>query len=124
MFKLWALCMLGLFNQVEAKGYALENKHLKVAAERYAPFFVSYCPDGKEKLYGAKCADSGKETYGGVLWEFLDFMKHRMNLTFTILEAPDHEWGTCNGENNCTGMIGMVNRREVDFAIGGNASKM
>ena len=118
MFAIGLLCMLECVNQVLAKGYALENKHFKVAAETYKPFFVYYCPDGKEKDWNEECLVKGKETYGGALWDFLVFMQNRMNMTFSISNAPDSEWGTCHETNNCTGMIGMVNRNEVDFALG------
>ena len=40
------------------------------------------------------------------------------NISFTLLEAPDRQWGNCYGKNNCTGMIGMVNRGEAHFALG------
>ena len=40
------------------------------------------------------------------------------NVTFSIMRPWPASWGSCFGPNNCTGMIGMVNRREVDFALG------
>ena len=96
----------------------MQNAHLKVAAEPWKPFFIFYCSDGKEKQLNEKCPVEGNETYGGALWDLLMFMQHARNVTFSILRAPDKAWGNCHGKNNCTGMIGMVNRREVDFAIG------
>ena len=65
-----------------------------------------------------KCVTNGEETYGGALWDFLMLVKNTRNVTFSILRAPHKSWGVCHGKDNCTGMIGMVNRREVDFAIG------
>ena len=110
----------GLGTQIHAAtGHdSLLNKHLKVAAEPWKPFFVFYCPDGKEKTLNENCADEGDETYGGALWDFLKFIQRARNVTFSILRAPDKAWGVCYEKNNCTGMIGMVNRGEVDFAIG------
>ena len=46
-------------------------------------------------------------------------MQQARNFTFFIVRPPNEDWGTCNGRNNCSGMIGMVNRREADFAITG-----
>ena len=93
------------------------NTHLKVAAEPWKPYFIFYCSDGKEKL-NEECSVEGNETYGGALWDLLEFIQRARNVKFSILRAPDKAWGVCQGRNNCTGMIGMVNRGEVDFAIG------
>ena len=95
---------------------SLQNSHLKVAAEPWRPFFVFYC-DGTEISWNENC-DKGVMTYGGALWDLLKLIQHAQNVTISILRAPDHEWGVCYGKDNCTGMIGMVNRKEADFAIG------
>lgn len=96
------------------------NGHLKVAAEPYEPFFIYYCSSEGEKrvMRRTERRCEGNETYGGALWHLLEFFHHARNVTFTIIRAPDRAWGTCYGKKNCTGMIGMVNRREVDFAVG------
>ena len=60
----------------------------------------------------------GERKYGGIMWDFLMFMKEARNFTFTLVHETDYIWGECYGANNCTGMVGMVNRKEVDFAIG------
>ena len=47
------------------------------------------------------------------------FMKQAKNLSYTIIGIDDAMWaGTCYDSNNCTGMIGRVNRQEADFALG------
>ena len=97
---------------------SLLNKHLKVAAEPYHSFIIFYC---KGRKMGAtdKCSDRGSMTYGGALWELLKLVQLSKNVTFSILRPQGSpKWGDCYGHNNCTGMIGMVNRREVDFALG------
>ena len=96
---------------------SLQNRRIKVVAEPWKPFFVYYC-DGKEMSWDENCHDQGLVTYGGALWDLLKFIKQSRNVTFSMLRAPDYEWGVCYGKNNCTGMIGVVNRREADFAIG------
>ena len=55
---------------------------------------------------------------GGVLVDFFKFMKAARNFTYTIVREPDGIWGNCDGKHNCTGMVGMVLRGEVDFALG------
>ena len=99
---------------------SLLNKHLKVAAEPYHSFIIFYC---KGRKMGAtdKCSDRGSMTYGGALWELLKLVQLSKNVTFSIVRPPNSakpKWGDCYGVNNCSGMIGMVNRGEVDFAIG------
>ena len=110
--------------QIRAEGQkSLLNKHLKVAAIPINPYMVIYC-NGKKVTENRKdrtynyCTDKENETYGGILWEFLKFIKHARNVTFSIVTLPKIEFGFCYGTSNCTGMIGMVNRREVDFALG------
>ena len=71
-----------------------------------------------QNVVNESCDDEGSLTYGGALGDLLRFIQHARNVTVSILRAPDGEWGVCYGKDNCTGMIGMVNRKEADFAIG------
>ena len=104
--------------QVPATGHnSFLNKHLKVAADTWNPFIIFYCNE-KEMDYTDECSDKGNMTYGGALWDLLKLIKQARNVTFSIVRPPTYSWGYCYGANNCTGMIGMVNRGEVDFAIG------
>ena len=46
-------------------------------------------------------------------------MKQAKNISFTVVGPSDGLWGgICYSRNNCSGMIGMVNRKEVDMALG------
>ena len=104
--------------QVPAKGHnSFLNKHLKVAAETWNPFIIFYCNE-KVMDYTDECSDQGNMTYGGALWDLLKLIKQARNVTISIVRPPTYSWGYCYGVNNCTGMIGMVNRGEVDFALG------
>ena len=51
------------------------------------------------------------------MWELILLMKEIRNLTVTVVTG-ESTWGLCYNESSCSGMIGMVNRKEVDFAIG------
>ena len=84
----------------------LSNKHLRMAAVPFPPFLVK----GED--------ENGHGTYSGLLWDFIEYIQDARNCTFTVVIPPDLSWGNCYGNNNCTGMIGLVNRREVDFALG------
>ena len=105
-------------NHVLATGHnSLMNKHLKVAAIRFKPFFMIYC-SGEENQETNECPDKSNKTYGGAMWDLLKFIQQARNVTLSILHPPIRNWGYCHGVNNCSGMIGMVNQREVDFALG------
>ena len=55
----------------------------------------------------------------GILFDLINFMAKVDNFTFTLVEAGD-VCGRCYDRYNCTGMTGMVNRGEVDLALGKN----
>ena len=118
------ICFLGVsivanyVIQVHANGHnSLINKHLRVAAEPWSPYIIFYCNEKKMDV-AVECPENENITYGGVLWDLLNLVKNSRNTTFSILRPSTPEWGVCYEKNNCTGMIGMVNRREVDFALG------
>lgn len=106
-------------NQTNAVGHhnSMQNGHLTVSAEPWRPFFLFYC-DGQSLDWTQRCHEGGKVTYGGALWELLKFMEQARNVTFSIKRTSGGNWGHCHEKDNCTGMIGVVNRKEADLAIG------
>lgn len=104
--------------QVSSSFSSLRNRHLRVAGEYWAPFLMWECP-GYGYNWETDCPNE-RTGYAGALWELLLFMQHATNFTFTMVHLDPHslEWGKCLAINNCTGMVGMVNRKEVDFALG------
>ena len=101
----------------------LSNKHLRIAAEPWPPFLSIYCLNGHEKTFlwdwDADCPVGEDRVMGGFMLDLLMFMKEQRNFSFTLVHSVDGLWGgSCHGGNNCSGMIGMVNRKEVDLAIG------
>ena len=90
-----------------SKKETLHNKHVTVAVESNPPFIVVKKDiDGKEKVVG------------GLILEFLEYLQSARNCTFTYVRPHDGLWGYCYAKNNCTGMLGLVNRKEADFALG------
>ena len=85
----------------------LRNKHLIVEGELWYPF-----------LYFDRDEDGNTSNHKGILWDLLLFMQKAKNFTFTFVSEADYEWGQCHSMNDSTGMIGMVTRKEVDFALG------
>ena len=89
----------------------LRNQHLTIVGEFWPPF-VRYDLD----------ENGTAANYGGAMWDLLLFMQRARNFTFTLVSEAVNEWGSCYEVDNCTGMIGMVNRKEVDFALGDHSS--
>ena len=102
-------CCQTVFSEDTEQEQGLRNKHLLIEGEYWEPFLM-YETDANWTAI--------KGTYYGVMWDLLMFMKDARNFTFTIVSEADYEWGACHEVDNCTGMIGMVNRKEVDFALG------
>ena len=73
---------------------SLLNRHLKVAAVPWSPFIMFYCNE-KEIGDAGDCTDKGKITYGGALWDFLNMVKLKRNVTFSVLSPPTPTWGYC-----------------------------
>ena len=84
----------------------MHNKHFKIGAVHRPPASV------------LTKDENGQHVVGGLTGKFLEYVKNARNCTFEIVIPGDRQWGTCYGKNNCTGMIGLVNRTEVDLAIG------
>lgn len=84
----------------------MSNKHLRVGAVPYPPFLV------------IETDKHGRAKYSGMIWDLIELIQETRNCTFEVMIPTDLRWGKCYGINNCTGMIGMVNRKEVDFALG------
>ena len=88
----------------------LRNKHLIVAGDWWEPFLWYD--------WGAYSNATTVDKAEGIMWDLLMFMQKARNFTFTLVKPSAYEWGECYAIDNCTGLLGMVNRREVDFALG------
>ena len=89
----------------------LENANLIIAGKYWYPY-LHYDWDKNGTAIN----------YGGVMWDLLLFMQRARNFTFTMVSEAGDQWGLCYTVNNCTGMIGMVNRGQVDIALGNHNS--
>ncbi|XP_040566786.2 glutamate receptor ionotropic, delta-2-like [Lepeophtheirus salmonis] len=114
-FRSHHFCILFLFgmttvNQIlsrESKNKSLTSKRfLKIAAEHWSPFF-EITEDS-----------NGNVSYSGIMWTALNFFATAMNFEYEILRPPDGQWGVRNENGEWNGMLGMVKRNEVDFALG------
>ena len=78
-----------------------------MAAETWDPF------------YRISENNNGKVVYSGVMKKVMDYLRSSMNLTTVVVRPPDGYWGSKDSETGrWSGMVGMVHRNEVDFALG------
>ena len=93
---------------------SLRNTHLKIGAVVTPPFLVM----NQDK--------DERDVWSGLIWDFVEYMQEARNVSVTVISPVDWLWGHCYGSedcsgvgcNNCSGMIGQVNRGEVDLAVG------
>ena len=85
----------------------MANKHLKIGIKAWPPFLT------------IDVDLNGTETPKGFLWEPVEYWQKARNFTFSLVRPPDdRSWGHCEGKNDCKGLLDLVVRKEVDFAIG------
>ena len=103
--------MLGLVEVINGASVCnvLNGKNLKLAAQHWPPFFIIY----EHPQY------PGYFMYYGVMEQLLEELRVSLNFTTTVVRPPDELWGNYDPETkNWSGMLGMVHRKEVDFALG------
>ena len=105
-FAFW-IVMAAIYGQVlSSRQEMMTNKHLRITHVPWPPFLTV-----KENV-------DGSVSLQGPIGEAIMFWQKARNFTFTLVRPPDGLWGYCPEPNNCSGMIGQVDRKEVDFAIG------
>ena len=93
-----------LFNVNGAK-HDFNGRNLRMAAELWDPWFLI-------------SEESGQEKYSGIMPKILEYLQVSLNFTTTLVRPPDGAWGAVDENGNWGGMVGMVKRNEVDFALG------
>ncbi|TRY80468.1 hypothetical protein TCAL_13350 [Tigriopus californicus] len=56
--------------------------------------------------------------FSGITWEILQRTSDILDFTFTFVQPEDGKWGSIDQSGEWNGMIGMIQRKEIDFAIG------
>ena len=62
--------------------------------------------------------ENGQVNYSGIMPKILKYLEVSLNFTTTLSRPPDGAWGAVDNDGNWGGMVGMVMRNEVDFALG------
>ena len=106
MMKILCLSIVLLVPSVKGQNETLNGKHLLIAAEHWPPFFII-------------SGNLEHPVFSGVMSQVLGYLQTSMNFTSTIVRPPDGTWGILDKESGkWGGMVGMVKRNEVDFALG------
>ncbi|XP_076365826.1 glutamate receptor ionotropic, kainate glr-3-like [Tachypleus tridentatus] len=79
---------------------------LHVAVDEWFPF-VKVTRDGHNEI-----------SINGPMKFVLQDLTRSLNFSYTLMSPDDHQWGVQLSNGKWTGMIGMVHRGEVDFALG------
>ena len=87
--------------------YNFNGRNLKMAAEVWDPWFLI-------------SEENGQVNYSGIMPKILKYLEVSLNFTTTLSRPPDGAWGAVDNDGNWGGMVGMVKRNEVDFALGEN----
>ena len=78
---------------------------LRMAAETWEPYITIF-----EESVGI--------SYSGIMPKILDYLKSSLNFTTSLYRPKDGAWGAVDERGQWSGMVGMVKRNEVDFALG------
>ena len=104
ILKLLLISYLCMWEEIVVEGF--NGKRLRVAAEQWDPWVVL---DSEE---------AGQTKYSGIMIKILEYLQESLNFTTTIVRPPDLAWGAIDSNGRWNGMVGMVKRNEVDFALG------
>ena len=62
--------------------------------------------------------NSASEPYRGPIWMILKYLQEALNFTFELKRPLDGTVGYIYENGSWSGMIGMINKSEVDLGIG------
>ncbi|XP_042892245.1 probable glutamate receptor [Penaeus japonicus] len=62
--------------------------------------------------------DNGTVTIQGPMDNLLRILADKMNFDYELVQPGDRVWGVAKADGNWTGMLGMLQREEVEMAVG------
>jgi len=57
------------------------------------------------------------KTWSGYLFDVFSLLQTQLKFDYTLTKVNDGTYGILDANNEWTGLIGMINRGEVDFTI-------
>ncbi|KAK6177534.1 hypothetical protein SNE40_015617 [Patella caerulea] len=61
--------------------------------------------------------NNNKTTYSGAIAELTDILAEQLNFTYTFIQPNDGKYGGTTDEDEQVGLVGMLDRKEVDIVI-------
>ncbi|GFQ78990.1 glutamate receptor ionotropic, delta-1 [Trichonephila clavata] len=68
-------------------------------------------------MFEVNVSDDGKVELSGVEGKFLNLISSILKFKYYLASPPYRDWGRIDENGNWTGLMGMVHRKEVDFAL-------
>ncbi|GFS88823.1 glutamate receptor ionotropic, delta-1 [Trichonephila clavipes] len=68
-------------------------------------------------MFEVNVSDDGKAELSGVEGKFLSLLSSILKFKYHLASPPFRDWGRIDENGNWTGLMGMVHRKEVDFAL-------
>ncbi|KAG7156340.1 Glutamate receptor-like 14 [Homarus americanus] len=62
--------------------------------------------------------DNDTVTIHGPMDNLLRILANKLNFEYELVQPPDRMWGVAGPDGNWTGMLGMLQRQEVEMAVG------
>ncbi|XP_050727640.1 glutamate receptor ionotropic, kainate 5-like isoform X2 [Eriocheir sinensis] len=90
-----------------------DGASLVVAAEEWPPH-VFFRPPAD----GTTDENSRLQTISGPMANMINILAEKLNFTYKLVQPEDGAWGSRLPNGSWTGMVGMVNRKEADLALG------
>ncbi|XP_076348378.1 glutamate receptor-like isoform X4 [Tachypleus tridentatus] len=84
----------------------IEVSHLRVAVEDWVPWV------------NVEITDENRLSITGPMGLVFDHLSKSLGLSFSYVRPFDHKWGSMSSNGSFSGMIGMLQRNEVDIAVG------
>ncbi|KAI0233279.1 Glutamate receptor ionotropic, kainate 2 [Lamellibrachia satsuma] len=70
------------------------------------------------RVFHMQAMEHGQAAWSGICIEILEALATSLNFTYRLVLPPDRKWGSPEADGSWNGMVGMVQRGEVDWALG------
>ncbi|XP_060078728.1 glutamate receptor ionotropic, kainate 2-like, partial [Ylistrum balloti] len=83
------------------RNYGWNGRNLLVATLQWSPFVVK----------------NGNNSYEGLCFDIFNEIATRFNFTYDVMEPPDGDWGLELDNGSWSGVVGMLQRKEIDLVV-------
>ncbi|OWF39812.1 Glutamate receptor ionotropic, kainate 3 [Mizuhopecten yessoensis] len=83
------------------RNYGWNGRNFKVATLQWSPFVIK----------------NGNNSYEGLCFDIFNEIATRFNFTYDVMEPPDGDWGLELDNGSWSGVVGMLQRKEIDLVV-------